>query len=249
MAGAILVASAEPLAGKSTIAAALARKLPGTTITEAAGTDPPTGDGKVVVVATPSSPDLAAYCRSIGHALAGIVLNRVPAKRAVTAKKTVKAAGLPLLAALPEDQLLAAPTLRDVIGALTAEATFLNGSETRVIERPVIASISADPAQGYFAYVNPSAVIVRSDKPDLQLAALNAGATCLIVTGGYPILSYVLDRVQEDEIPLLRTPLDTLKTIEALESLFGTTPFTPTPEKLARLDELLADADLSSLSS
>ena len=44
------------------------------------------------------------------------------------------------------------------------------------LDRPVIASIAADPGQTYFVRTDATAVIVRSDKPDLQLAALNAGA-------------------------------------------------------------------------
>jgi hypothetical protein len=176
-----------------------------------------------------------------------VILNRVSAKRIDREKNSAESAGVRVLAVVPEDRLLAAPTLQDIIGALEAEVSFLNGSEARVIERPVIASISADPGQGYFAYVNPSAVIVRSDKPDLQLAALNAGAACLIVTGGHPILSYVLDRAEADGIPMLRTQLDTVKTVEAIEGLIGSAPFAG-EEKLARIVALLADLDVSVIS-
>ena len=90
-------------------------------------------------------------------------------------------------------------------------------------------------------------MIVRSDKPDLQLAALNAGATCLIVTGGLPILSYVLDRAEEDEIPLLRTGLDTITTVNAIEDLFAAVPFQGGEAKVSRIAELLSEVDAASL--
>lgn len=248
MARALIIASAEPLAGKTTIAAGLARKFPDATITEidAAGTPPP-GDAKVIVVETPEAEGVADYCKSIGSNLAGVILNRVPLKRAAKARATAESLGLKVLAVIPEDKLLASPTLRDIISALEAEVSFLNGSESRVIERPVIASISADPGQGYFVHVNPSAVIVRSDKPDLQLSALNAGATCLIITGAYPILSYVLDRAEADEIPMLRTQQDTVQTVETIEGLFAAAPFSGGEAKLQRIAELLTDLDETGL--
>jgi BioD-like phosphotransacetylase family protein len=111
----------------------------------------------------------------------------------------------------------------------------------------VIASIAADPGQTYFDRTQANAVIVRSDKPDLQLAALNAGATCLIVTGELPMLSYVTQRVEEDEIPLLRTKLDTRQAIEAIEGLFGAGPFSGGEAKTRRAEELLADVDVEPL--
>ena len=149
-----------------------------------------------------------------------------------------------LVAVVPEDRLLAAPVLRDVATALSANVEhFDNGTGLRPLDRPVIATISADPGQGYFARYDASAVIVRSDKPDLQLAALNAGATCLIVTGGLPILSYVLDRAEEDEIPLVRTGLDTMATVKAIEDLFAADAFQGGEAKTRRMAELLSAVD------
>ena len=125
----------------------------------------------------------------------------MPARRADSLIAEAKAAGVDLLATLPEDRLLATPVLRDVVEALSAQTEHFDGGGLRPLDRPVIAPISADPGQGYFAGYGASAVIVRSDKPDLQLAALNASAGCLILTGGLPILSYVLERAEEDQVP------------------------------------------------
>src|SRR5439155_1656609 len=123
-------------------------------------------------------------------------------RRADSLLADAKGAGINGPRALPEDRLRAAPVIRDVVQALSAQTEHLDGGGMRPLDRPVIATISADPGQGYFARYDASAVIVRSDKPDLQLAALNAGAGCLIVTGGLPILSYVLERAEEDQLPL-----------------------------------------------
>ena len=80
-------------------------------------------------------------------------------------------------------QRLCSATLPD---QLSATVEHLRDGGLQPLDRPLIATISADPGQGYFAGYDAKAVIVRSDKPDLQLAALNAGAACLILTGGLP---------------------------------------------------------------
>ena len=207
-------------------------------------------DGRVLVIADGSRPlsPILEYCGALGDRFASLVLSKTPPKRVEPLRTDVQTAGVNLVAVVPEDRLLAAPVLRDVATALSASVEhFNNGTGLQLLDRPVIATISADPGQAHFARYDASAVIVRSDKPDLQLAALNAGATCLIVTGGLPILSYVLDRAEEDEIPLLRTGLDTITTVNAIEDLFAAVPFQGGEAKVRRIAQLLSEVDAASL--
>ena len=207
-------------------------------------------EARALVVADGSRPLslILEYCGALGDRFAGLVLNKTPPKRAEAIRTDAQTAGVNLVAVVPEDHLLAAPVLRDVATVLSASIEhFNNGTGLLVLNRPVIATISADPGQAHFARYDASAVIVRSDKPDLQLAALNAGASCLIVTGGLPLLSYVLDRAEEDEIPLLRTGLDTITTVNAIEDLFAAAPFQGGEAKVRRIAELLSEVDAVSL--
>jgi BioD-like phosphotransacetylase family protein len=207
-------------------------------------------DSRVLVIADAISPmdALVDYCRQAGDRMIGAVLNKTPAKRLKALLADTQAAGIEVVAMLPEDRLLAAPVLLDVVQALSAQAEHLDGRGLRPLDRPVIATISADPGQGYFARYDASAVIVRSDKPDLQLAALNAGADCLIVTGGLPILNYVLERAEEDQIPLVRTGLDTIEAVREIEAAFGSLPFAGGEAKIERIAALLSDVDLTAVS-
>jgi BioD-like phosphotransacetylase family protein len=219
------------------------------TIAEATAGDSGTGADHAIVVADGTDPpgDIAAFCAPLAGKLAGVVLNRVPARRADAIKAEALAAGLKVIGMLPEDRLLASPTLGEVAEALQAEKMFFDSSGQRPLDRALIASISADPGQDYFA--GASTVIVRSDKPDLQLAALNAGVSAMIVTGDLPILSYVLDRAEEDTIPLLRTKLETADTVKVIEDLYASRPFAGGAEKLLRAAELAGEIDLAALLS
>lgn len=243
--------NARPLAGP--VAPSAVKAGAGVTIVEA-----PAGDARelaaslsakaVVVIAysDPLSADIPSFCRAFGDSCAGAVVTRVPARREEATRAAAEATGAPLLGLLPEDRTLAAPSLRAIVEALEAQASHVNGAGDSIIDRPVVSSISTDPAQAYFVHQRPSAVIVRSDKPDLQLGALNAGAPCLIVTGGLPILSYVQQRAEEEEIPILNTRLETVAVVERLEALYAATPFSGRA-KVDRLAELAAGLDVSSL--
>ena len=223
------------------------------TLIEAPAGDPrgPAGSlsAKALVVVAYSDPlpaDIPSYCQALGDSCAGVIITRVPSRRLEATRAAAEAAGVRLVALVPEDRVLAAPSLAAIAEALEADSSFLNSARDNVIDRPIISSISADPSQGYFAHYNPNAVIVRADKPDQQLAALNAGSPCLIITGGLPVLSYVEDRAQEEQIPLLRTRFDTGATVERLEALYGATPFSG-QAKVDRVAELLGEVDVSSL--
>ena len=209
------------------------------------------GDARALVIADGSHPveEIAQYCQTLGSAFAGLIINRAPQRRISALSASLEAAGVKPLALLPEDRILAAPTLGEVALALEAQTSFFDSNGSRTLDRTLVASISADPGQGYFASTQANTVIVRSDKPDLQLAAINAGAGCLIVTGGLPLLGYVLERAEEDEIPILRTQLDTIQTVQSIEALYGATPFSGGESRLRRLEELLSEIDISTLTA
>lgn len=168
---------------------------------------------------------LAAFCLALGEAFLGVVATAVPRRRLEPARRSLAEAALLPLALIPEDRILASLTVSELAEALDAHTLYLDDRRQQVLDRILISSISADPGQGYFARYNPKAVIVRSDKPDLQLAALNASAPCLILTGGLQPLSYVLQRAEEEGIPLLLTQHDTVTTISLLEQGYSRTRF------------------------
>ena len=255
---ALLLVSPKPFSGKTAIAAGLQRRLRGTTsagdltISEAPGGDvaetlAANPGVRAIIIATPDVPaaEIANHVRSAGP-VSGVILNRVPPRRINKIRVEYEALGVHPLAIIPEDRELASPTIGQLADALKSVSDFLDEHRDDPLDRPVIASIAADPGQAYFTRTQSEAVIVRSDKPDLQLAALNAGTSCLIVTGGLPILSYVGERVADDEIPLLRTEMDTKQTVEVLEELFGNAPFIG-EQKTKRIAALLGDLDLDAL--
>ncbi len=200
----------------------------------------------VAAYAEPLPADLPSFCGTLAGSCAGIVITRVPQRRLEVTRAAAGDLGARLVALIPEDRTLAAPSLGTIAEALQAEATFPDSTREDIIDHPVISSISTDPAQGYFARHSPNAAIVRGDKPDQQLGALNAGVPCLIVTGGQPVVSYVKDRAEEEEIPTLGTPFDTVAAVQRLEALYAATPFSG-QAKVERAAQLAGELDISFL--
>jgi hypothetical protein len=183
--------------------------------------------------------EVAALQKELGKAFAGIALSAVPRARAATIAETLAHKRIPSLALFPEDRLLSSPSIGEMAQALQAEMLFADGRTEEVVERVTIASISADPGQAYFARFGRQAVVVRYDKPDLQLAALNADSRCLILSGGRMPLAYVSERAEAEGVPLLITAKDTVAAVQALEGLYFKSRFGH--QKAERIGQLAAE--------
>ena len=199
------------------------------------------GGGVVLVErsADLSAGKVAAFQKEIGQGFVGLVLTAVPSARTAAIADTLAQKGIPILALLPEDRSLSSPSIAEMAQALEAETLFADGRTEEVIERVTIAPISADPGQGYFARFDRQAVVVRCDKPDLQLAALNAASRCLILSGGRMPLAYVSERAEAEGIPLLITDKDTVSALQALEPLYLKSRFGH--QKAERIGQLMAE--------
>ncbi len=279
----LLIASDEPRAGRSLIAAAIAYRLgrEGTAVTLARldGDESASADAAAFAalegIVTPGKPVAAADAEKLGGALvleapagsvkalveslsarviavgqatstavdapkpslAGTIVTRVAASEVA-----VVGARTGVLAVLPEDRTLAAPSVADVAAALNAR--WLAGEGDRgSFDRVMIGTVSSDAASPYFGNRARTCIVTRFDKTDVQLAALQTDIECLILTGGGEPSPYLMDRVRStrDEIAVLLVPDSTVDTVRAIEGLYSLSRFEGNG-KLARAVELLDEA-------
>jgi hypothetical protein len=209
-------------------------------------------DARIVLVVrgnpTGTIDDLTAAATALGPGLRGVVLAAVPEKQAAAARDAMRAVGLPLLALLTEDRALYAPSVGDIVDALDGEIILGEPDMDQAIEHILINPVTADPGQPYYARRHNKAVITRSDKTDLQLAALQTQTDLLILTGGIPPSPYTIDRAAGEEVPLLLTRATTREAVHLLEDVFVRARFSG-ELKVARMSELLdTQADQAVLS-
>jgi len=180
-----------------------------------------------------------AAVQQLGERFAGVVATAVPERFARAMRAAAPGLGLPALAVIPEDRTLYAPTIGDLLEALDAELILGDPEEDQIIEHMLIGPLTVDPSDPYFKRRRNKAVITRSDKTDLQLAALHTHTDLLILTGGFPPSPYTIDRAAGEEVPILLTRADTRQSVALLADVWGSARFSG-ERKLERLGELLA---------
>ena len=145
---------------------------------------------------------------------------------------------------LPEDRLLAAPTVGRLIEASGARvlARSLEG-DAAIIEHILVGAISHDATDvSYFERHPRTAVVTRAEKVDIALGALRSGVSCLVLSGGSEPSPYLLDRAAAGrDTTLLLAPEGTVETVRDVEGIFGSTPFAG-EAKIERAGELMAAA-------
>ncbi len=145
---------------------------------------------------------------------------------------------------LPEDRLLAAPTVGRLIEASHARVLARSrDGDAAIIEHILVGAISHDATDvSYFERHPRTAVVTRAEKVDIALGALRTGVSCLILSGGSDPSPYLLDRVASSrETTLLLAPEGTVETVRDLEGTFASTPFAGAA-KVERAGELMAAA-------
>ena len=158
-----------------------------------------------------------------GNRLAGIVLNGVtrykPREVKAQLVPRIESEGVKVLAAIPEDRRLLGVSVGQLAQHL--DGKFLNWEEKRdnFVEHYLIGGMILDWGVLYFERFSNKAVIVRGDRPDIQMAALKTPTSCIVLTGGHPPIQYVNYEAGEEEVPLIQVETDTLSTAAALESL------------------------------
>ena len=200
---------------------------------------PPAGQVLLVVRGSPSEAD-KALAGSFGEHLVGTIATQVPPAQIENIARELTNAGLRPIALLPEDPALAAPGVAEIQAALGAEILSEGEDPDATVEDVVIAPVYTDPARPHFGRYGRMAILTPSYKTDLQLAALESGAVCLVITGGRQPSPYVLDRVRHEPATILLAPQPTtLEAVLALSDVWTNSRFRG-DEKAAAVHNLLA---------
>ena len=208
-------------------------------------------DGLVLLIVRYGE-DVASVAKQYGSRLAGVVLNGLPKYRTeeVDGKITadIEAAGTKLLGSIPDDRRMLAPKLGQVAEFLGGQ--FLSGEDEsdRLLDNFLIGGLVLDWGPFYFASRNNTGVIVRGDRPDVQLAAIQTDTTrALVLTKGVRPVEYVMYEAAQRSIPIVVVPGNTHDVAEQLEGLQPNVGFDHA-DKLTRMVDLVSEhVDVSAL--
>jgi hypothetical protein len=177
-----------------------------------------------------------------GQALVGVVINKIPAAFQDHLNESIvpflEKHSLRVLGLLPQDSMLAAPSVAELADGLHAEILCCAENTGELVENMMVGAMSSEAALTHFRRKRNKAVITGGDRADIQLAALETSTRCLILTGNLYPSPGVLRRADELNVPVLLVNLDTLSAVEVVESFLGRSRV-QLPQKIDRLAALL----------
>lgn len=190
-----------------------------------AGTTPMANTATLVVVRTTASDDDKALAAGLGDRLAGTIATDVPATEIEAVARELTNAGMRPLALLPEDLMLAAPSVGEIRDMLNAKVLYEGENDLEVVEDVLLSPVYADPARPHFRRFASKAVLAPFNKTDFHLAAIETQAACLVITGGRDPSPYVVDRAQGESTTVLLAPHETPETLSELSDVWLTSRF------------------------
>jgi hypothetical protein len=166
-----------------------------------------------------------ALAASLGDRLIGSIAIAVDPSRIEDTARDLTNSDLRPLGLLPDDRVLAAPSVGELGVTLGARVLYPGENEREVVEDILIGPIYADPARPLFRRFASKAILAPFNKTDLHLAAIETNAACLVITGGREPSPYVIDRARGEATTILLSEQDTPGTVNALADAWSATRF------------------------
>jgi len=103
----------------------------------------------------------------------------------------------------------------------------------------MLGAMSVDSGLEYFGRKGNKAVIVKNDRPDMQLAALETPTRCLVISGnGTGVIGSVRDHAESKKIPIILTKSDVNTVVTRIEDTMARSRFNQ-ESKLRKLAEIM----------
>jgi len=166
--------------------------------------------------------------KGFGDSLLGVIINKVPQSQLKStgekAGAEFGAVGINVLGVIPENRALLAMTVGEL--ADNIKGKILNSTEksAELVDNYMLGAMVVDSGLDYFGRKSNKAAIIRQDRPDMQLAALETPTRCLVLSGNGEAPAYnVLQKAEIRGIPIISTETETDDIIAIIEDALSKT--------------------------
>ncbi|PZC50790.1 MAG: hypothetical protein DK304_000496 [Chloroflexi bacterium] len=185
-------------------------------------------EGEVILIASYSrkltSKLIIGSANRIGKKLAGVIVNQVPRYRYKETESALQhdltSVGINVLGFIPEERSLQGVTVGQIAEHLGGEYLLGEDKKNQLFDNVLIGGIVLDNGVEYFNLNETKAVLVRADRPDIQMAALKTPTKCLVLTGGHKPVQYIEHEAREESVPVIMVKQGTLESSRELDTLF-----------------------------
>ncbi len=177
-----------------------------------------------------------------GASLMGVIYNIIPPIRESFVEEIItpnlEREGIPVLGRVPSDRLLTSINVGDLSKLL--EGRVLSGEAylDNLVEDIVVGAMGQEHALSIFRKRHNLCVVTGGDRTDIMLAAMEAKARCLLLSGNLYPSSIILGKAEELGIPVIMVASDTFTTAERADTIIKSAR-THEKKKLERLRELI----------
>lgn len=197
---------------------------------------------KVIIVEGHSTARFINTCKRFEGNLLGVILNKVPKSQLKRVHDEMSAqfaqAGINILGVLPEDRTLLTLTIGELANYIQGE--ILNNPEksAELVLNFMLGALAVDSGLDYFSRKADKAVVVRDDRPDMQLAALETSTKCLVISGSKAPTYSIRYRAEDKGVPVILTQSDITSIVKNIEDALDRARFHQ-EKKLPKLREIM----------
>lgn len=196
---------------------------------------------KVIAVETYTGqpPKYTALYRSFGDSFLGVIINKVPQSRLKKAREEAGEGGVKVLGVIPENRILLAITVAELAESIRGK--IISGGEKagELVENYMLGAMTPDSGTDYFNRKSNKAAVVRQNRADMQLAALETPTSALVLAGSNETPIYnVRHKAEKKGIPIITTEANTDDIVTNIENAILKNPLNQ-EKKLAKLGEII----------
>ncbi|MBK15908.1 MAG: hypothetical protein CL770_04380 [Chloroflexi bacterium] len=173
--------------------------------------------------------------KNVGENLIGVLINKLPRYQVSTAGDSIvpsfESIGINCIGVVPENRKLVGISLDQLVSHIGGKYIIGEDFDKSPIESIVIGGTGLDSGEVTFSKRSNQAIVIRSDRPDIQMAALRNEISCLLVTDGLNIIEYVYYEAENQNVPIIGVEKSTIEIMETLSNVSEISKF-DTNEKL-----------------
>jgi BioD-like phosphotransacetylase family protein len=187
--------------------------------------------------------------KDLGNSFLGVIINRVPQSQLQRVKEEAAqkygAAGIKVLGVIPENRALLAITVGELAEGIGGKVINHQEKTGELVENYMLGAMVVDSGLDYFERKKNKAAVIRQERLDMQLAALETSTTCLVLSGASQAPAYrVRQRAESRGIPIITATATVSDIVSRIDNLLGKTILNQ-EKKLAKLaDTVKQNLDL-----